>query len=155
MVYMDWPVILSIVSLVLSLVSLGLFVAIFLRLRVLLTSYENKPLLTTLNKVTNELADHAGKIKDNSKDIEGILDNLKVCFQKIAVERFNPFNETGGSQSFVVALLDKNNTGVILTALHARERTRIYTKEVVNGKCQLGLSDEEKSALVKAVKNNV
>lgn len=149
------PIFLDYLTAVFSITALFISIFLFFRLRVLLFKYDNKPLLETLNKIVHDLAEKEKHIKNNTRDIEAIINNLKFCFQKMSIIRFNPFNETGGSQSFVIALLNKDNDGVILTALHARERTRIYTKEIINGKSTLELSSEEKNALVKAVKNRV
>ena len=54
---------------------------------------------------------------DNSKDSNAI--------QKINLLRFNPFDDVGGDQSFVLTLLDKDNSGVLLTSLHHRSFTRL------------------------------
>lgn len=67
--------------------------------------------------------------------------------QKIGVVRFNPFRNTGGDQSFVLALLDNNDSGVLLTSIHGREGTRIYIKGVAFGKSEYTLSTEEEAAL--------
>lgn len=72
--------------------------------------------------------------------------------QKVSLVRFNPFKDTGGDQSFVLCVLDHKDSGFILTAIHNREGTRIYTKEVAAGSTKLSLSVEEKQALAKAVK---
>jgi len=149
------PIFLGYLTTIFSLAALSIGIFLFFRLKTLLFKYDNKPLLETLNKIVRDLAEKEKRLKTNTKDIEAVVNNLKLCFQKMSVVRFNPFNETGGSQSFVVALLNKENDGVILTALHARERTRVYTKEVINGKSVLELSAEEKNALVKAMKDKV
>jgi hypothetical protein len=47
--------------------------------------------------------------------------------------------------------LDGRGTGVLVTGLHTRERTRLYMKAVKNGKCEFELSNEEKKALEKAL----
>lgn len=74
-------------------------------------------------------------------------------FQKVGIVRFNPFADTGGSQSFTVALLDKQDTGVVMTSLYARAGNRWYIKEVVAGKGkEYTLSREEESAIKKAQK---
>lgn len=149
------PIFLSYLTAVFSLLALFISIVIFFRLRILLFKYDNKPLLETLNRVIRDLGEKEKLIKTNTRNIEALVSNIKLCFQKMSIIRFNPFNETGGSQSFVIALLNKDNDGVIITALHARERTRVYTKEIINGKSALELSSEEKNALVKAMKNRV
>ena len=68
--------------------------------------------------------------------------------QKVGLVRFNPFKDTGGDQSFVLSLVDGNNTGVIMSGLYSRSGTRWYAKKVVNGKgIEHELTDEEKKAL--------
>lgn len=68
--------------------------------------------------------------------------------QKVGLVRFNPFKDTGGDQSFVLSLVDGNNTGVIMSGLYSRSGTRWYAKKVVNGKgIEHELTDEEKKTL--------
>jgi hypothetical protein len=75
---------------------------------------------------------------------------------KIKTLRFNPFNDIGGNQSFVICILDENNNGCLLTSLHNRENTRTYAKEVFNGQPtgKNVLSKEEKECLQKALNNS-
>ena len=70
--------------------------------------------------------------------------------QKIGVIRFNPFKETGGDQSFAIALLDADNNGLIISSLFTREGTRVYTKPIESGESKYLLSKEEIEALKKA-----
>lgn len=71
--------------------------------------------------------------------------------QKIGLVRFNPFERVGGEQSFVVALLDKENNGIIVNFIYTREGLRAYTKRVKKGKGEeYGLSEEEKKAIEKS-----
>lgn len=71
--------------------------------------------------------------------------------QKIGLVRFNPFRDAGGNQSFALALLNEENTGIVLTGLHARETTRLYIKDISDGKSKAELSKEEKEAVLRAV----
>jgi len=71
--------------------------------------------------------------------------------QKIGLVRFNPFKDTGGDQSFILSLVDGNDTGVIISGLYARSGTRWYAKRIVKGKsAEHDLSEEEKKALKEA-----
>ena len=71
--------------------------------------------------------------------------------QKIGLLRYNPFADTGGEQSFVVSLLDQNNSGIILTSLQGRSGTRWYAKLIKKGKgVEFDLSKDEEEALKKA-----
>jgi hypothetical protein len=71
--------------------------------------------------------------------------------QKVALLRYNPYGDTGGEQSFTVVLLSGAGDGVLITSLHTRAGTRIYAKEIKDGKSELHLSTEEKKTLDKAL----
>lgn len=72
---------------------------------------------------------------------------------KINVTRFNPFENVGGNQSFILTILDQTDSGVILTSLHNRDVTRIYAKTIKNGQAENNtLSKEEKLAIVNTIK---
>ena len=64
--------------------------------------------------------------------------------------RFNPFPDTGGNQSFALALLDESDDGFVVSSLHSRTGTRIYAKAVVGGKADTSLSTEENEAIDQA-----
>ena len=71
----------------------------------------------------------------------------RFAFQRIGLVRFNPFEDTGGNQSFALALLDAADDGFVITSLHARSGTRIYAKALSGGRSDSALSDEETEAL--------
>jgi hypothetical protein len=92
-----------------------------------------------------------GEIKDINewnKKLQGICD---ISITKVGVIRFNPFKDTGGDQSFAIALLDSNNNGIVLSSLYAREGTRVYTKPIEKGTSSYNLSEEEEGAIKKAI----
>jgi len=73
---------------------------------------------------------------------------------KIHLNRFNPFEEVGGDQSFILCLLDNSLSGVIITSLHHRDFTRVYAKTIKNGESLQGrLSKEEIKTLNETINN--
>lgn len=91
------------------------------------------------------------RINDLDKEIRGLKDEGRLHVQKLGVVRFNPFSDTGSDQSFAIALLDANDSGIVFSTLHGRDRTRIYAKPVVNSRPgDYEFSDEEKEAIRKA-----
>jgi hypothetical protein len=72
------------------------------------------------------------------------------AFQRVGIVRYNPFEETGGNQSFALALLDAEGDGWVLSSLHARAGTRIYAKAIKGGRAEAGLSAEETAAIAQA-----
>ena len=80
------------------------------------------------------------------------LENLtQRTIQKVGVIRYNPFSDTGGDQSFAIALLDSLGNGVVLSSLHSRTDTRVFAKPVQSGRSKFQLSDEEQDAIKKAL----
>ncbi|MGB9609254.1 MAG: DUF4446 family protein, partial [Minisyncoccia bacterium] len=96
-------------------------------------------------------------LKIQNKEIENFCNYLNEMgvnsIQKIGLIRFNPFADTGGNQSFALALLNNFNNGVVISSLHGREGTRIYAKPVIAGKSKYNLSTEEIKAIEKAIKS--
>jgi hypothetical protein len=73
------------------------------------------------------------------------------AFQRVGLVRYNPFEETGGNQSFALALLDAAGDGWVLSSLHARSGTRVYAKAIRTGRADAALSEEETAAIQRAM----
>ena len=71
----------------------------------------------------------------------------QFALSKVGLVRFNPFGDTGGDHSFSIALLDHKENGVVISAVHARSGTRVYAKDIIEGKAKHNLSKEEAKAL--------
>lgn len=114
---------------------------------------KEKSLIPILNELLErEIKIEKGLISLDNKVAE--LDEESQYFiQKVGMLRFNPFNDTGGDQSFIISLLDERDTGVVISSLHTRTGTRWYAKKIVEGKgVDHQLSAEEKDAILKAKK---
>ena len=75
----------------------------------------------------------------------------ELHIQRIGIVRFNPFDDTGGAQSFTMALLDGRDNGIVITSLYARNSNRWYVKEITKGAGKdVALSKEEQAAIKKA-----
>lgn len=102
-------------------------------------------------KETKEVENYAKKVEI---EMAKISKKMQKSIQKIGFVRYNPFgkNDTGGNQSFSIALLDNDDCGFVITSMHAREGTRVYAKSVSEGESTNTLSDEEVEAVKKATK---
>ena len=103
------------------------------------------------------LGAHLEKVYEVSRDVErlkartGSLEAAGVrAFQRVGLVRFNPFEDTGGNQSFALALLDAEGNGWVLSSLHARTGTRVYAKPISGGRSEAALSEEESAAIRQA-----
>lgn len=96
-------------------------------------------------------------IKVENKEIEkycATLENKEnKCLQKIGLVRYNAYKDTGSDLSFAVAILDEENTGIVLNGIYARDSSNIYCKNVEKGESAYALSKEEQEAINRAVNN--
>lgn len=81
-------------------------------------------------------------------------EDISKCIQKVGIVRYSAFKDTGSDLSFVVALLDEKNNGIVFNGIYSREMSNIYAKPVENGKSKYTLSNEESEAIEKAVNTN-
>jgi len=99
-------------------------------------------------EITGELEEG---LKEAFLKIEELRKISEKTIQKIAVIRFNPFNEIGGNQSFSIAMLDDKNNGFVISSLFTKDGNRVYAKAVKEGKSDFLLSDEEREAIARAI----
>ncbi|HTK03756.1 MAG TPA: DUF4446 family protein [Alphaproteobacteria bacterium] len=109
-------------------------------------------LFTLFSKLTKGVEEDLTKkgFGEVRKRLDAIESDSKKHIQKVGLVRFNPFRELGGDHSFSLAILDREDSGIIITSLHTRDRTRVYMKDIKKGESGSELSFEEKKALVQA-----
>lgn len=112
---------------------------------------DKKTIHSVFDKLLSELADLKKELATLKKRYDILERDGTLHIQKIGLVRFNPFKDTGGDQSFTLALIDAHDTGIVISALHSRSGMRWYAKRVVMGRGhEYDLSDEEKQAIVHA-----
>lgn len=104
-------------------------------------------------KIIEEFKSEMRTVKEKGQEIR---DQGLEHLQKVELMRFNPYDDTGGDQSFAVALLDSFGSGVVITSLHARSGTRVFAKSVREGKGDKHeLSKEEELVIKKAMEKKL
>src|SRR5256885_15625741 len=151
---------LAILGLVLAVVGLAAWLAVLQRsesrlrgrLRRILTDNGSAGLDEVLAGQATRIEQLGGRV-DGLNAIQRELETSTTrALQRVGVVRFNPFQDSGGDQSFAIALLDQGGSGVVVSSLHGRAETRIFAKQVVNGRSTHSLSDEEQQAIRAALK---
>jgi Protein of unknown function (DUF4446) len=104
------------------------------------------------------LGTHLERVRQVVRDLDTVAARTAVIERdlisslgRVGLVRFNPFEDTGGNQSFALALLDGRGDGFIVSSLHARAGTRLYAKAVSGGASETALSEEESAALRQAL----
>ena len=88
-----------------------------------------------------------------NKDVLRVFNrNLIGAYQKTGIVKYNAFEGMGGQASFVLALLDLGNNGFLLNVIHSRSSCYTYLKEIKNGQADVVLGNEERTALMQAMK---
>jgi len=103
------------------------------------------------------LGQHLETVHEVGQDLDELTARMAVLessgrhhYARQGLVRFSPFEDTGGNQSFALALLDESDDGLIISSLHSRTGTRIYAKVVTNGKPDSTTSPEETQAIDEA-----
>lgn len=69
------------------------------------------------------------------------------CIKKVGFISYDAYNDTSNKLSFVLALLDNSNDGIIINSIYGIDSSNIYAKLVKNGESNYKLSSEEKEAI--------
>ncbi|HZW52559.1 MAG: DUF4446 family protein [Chloroflexi bacterium] len=146
-------------ALVIAVVVLALWVAWLQRSEALLRRRLRRVIGDAEGSGLDEILDrHLRRLDDIGQRVDALnklhqeLERLSQrTIQRVGVVRFNPFADTGGDQSFAIALLDAEGNGIVLSSLHSRTDTRVFAKQVQSGRSRHALSDEEQDAIRKAL----
>ena len=98
-----------------------------------------------IDETYRKLDELGGGLAQLDRRVDGVV-------SRVAVVRYDAYENTGGHQSASVALLDTSRTGIVLTAIQGRDYARIYVKELEEGRSPVALSPEEQEAVDRAMK---
>ena len=124
------------------------------RYNIFMSGTTAKSLEDTLLKRLDQVDDLIAANSSNEKSINKLFDNMKCTFQKIGLVKYDAFQEMGGKLSFSLAMLNEEDDGFVINAVHSREGCYTYIKEIVGGNSIIVLADEELEALDMAKEAN-
>jgi hypothetical protein len=107
-------------------------------------------LAVALQKLASQLSETTARTERLVVRTEQLDAALARTVQGVGLMRFRAFEDTGGDQSFALALADGEGNGVVISALYGRGATRIYAKPVQGWLSSKTLSGEEEQALAQA-----
>lgn len=99
----------------------------------------------------NEIKELKSQDRANKDAIRTLSKTVKGSYQKFGMVKYNAFKGMGGNLSFAYAILDMNNTGFVINAVHSREGCYMYIKTVERGETDTLLGSEEREALEQAL----
>ena len=90
------------------------------------------------------------RMKRFSKEHMTFKGHLDSCFYKLGLVKYDAFDNMAGELSYSLALLNQDNSGIVLSSMHSKEGCFSYAKEIIKGESYIALSKEEKEAIKKA-----
>ncbi len=105
-------------------------------------------IIFTRFKEMDKVKKNARRVTAEHQKFKGHLDS---CYNKIGLIKYDAFENLSGKLSFSLALLNKDNSGIVLNTLHSRDGCYTYAKEIIGGESYITLSEEEKEAIKKAM----
>jgi hypothetical protein len=107
------------------------------------------------SEITGIIAAQLEENKDEHQKMDKAIDILnwerRKNIKKVGYVRYDSNPDISGHMSFSLAMLNEENSGIILTNIHMMEGSSIYLREIQNGKCEVTLSEEEKQALKETI----
>lgn len=111
--------------------------------------------MESMEKIIIKQFDRLEKLEDsneqNQKQIDEIAESLRNTFQKCGMVKYDAFREMSGKLSYSIALLNKEDNGILLSSMYSREGCYSYVKEIIHGESYINLSEEEAKALRTAI----
>lgn len=131
-----------------SLVSIG---KLKKRYKKMMKGNDNQDIETLITKHIEDIE----KVKADNESLMNQYDEIKSkinkAVQKTAILRYKAFEDVGSDLSFSLALLDDENSGVIVTSIYGRNESTVYAKPIDNGISRYDMSEEEEEVLQRAL----
>ena len=107
-------------------------------------------MLAAHTSTVNEVAEEHKKIRNRISTLEELI---RSSLARVAVVHFDAFEKTGQGLSYCVAILDRNNNGVVFSSICGQEAERSYVKPIEDGRVSPSykLTREEEQALRQAM----
>lgn len=150
--------VLIIITLILVIITLNVSISIY-RLKRKYQIFMRGEDAQSLERIfTNKMKEIDRLVSSNDMQANEIRNLNRVTdktLTKHGIVKYDAFDDVGGKLSFVLSMLDKDNTGFILNVIHSRDNCFTYIKEIVKGESYIMLSEEEQEALERAASHHV
>lgn len=124
------------------------FEASYVTLQTFISGHQLEPLL---QEYIQKMAEQDQGLKTCNVRLSQIELKLRAGVDRAELLRFRAFENVGSDLSFAFALLNQEGNGVVLSAIHSREESRVYAKPINGGLSTYSLSSEEIEVIAKAM----
>ena len=143
--------VLTLVCMIITLVCFTQYRKLYRRYDIFMRGKDAETLEDTILDLLDETAVLQTSDRESRDQLKSLTRQVRASYQKIGIVKYNAFKGMGGNLSFVIALLDDNNSGFILNSVHSREGCYLYMKDGEKGSTDVLLGAEEKEALEMAL----
>jgi hypothetical protein len=116
----------------------------------LMTGADGADLAAALERLAHRAADAEHRLAAVEGHGQAVERQLRTAIRHVGVLRYSAFHDSGGDQSFVVALLDDAADGVVFSSLVSRSGVRVFAKPVAGGRSSYPLTTEEERVIADA-----
>ena len=141
-------IIFSIISLIIAIISLYISVKIYIKYEKNMNKLgEGKDFAQMLQNYVSQV-DKLNKRDDQIIEVCNNINNeLSHCIKKVGLYKYDAFGNTKNSLSFTLALLDRENNGIVINSIYGQDNSNVYSKPIIKGTSKYNLSSEEKEAI--------
>jgi hypothetical protein len=119
--------------------------------RLVLGEREEQDVIAHAAAMQDAFTDLHGYVQETATRLDARLAAVELALRgriaHRALVRYDAYNELSGQQSMSIALLDDEQSGIVLSCIHHRDQARVYGKQVLAGRGELELSPEEAEAV--------
>ena len=110
-----------------------------------------------LTKIMDKYIAQVNKTQEDNDQIKDYIikldDELGKSIKKVGLVKYDAYNNAKNKLSFALALLDRNDNGIVINNIYGVEDSNVYAKPIEKGKSRYNLSAEELDAIKRAVEN--
>ncbi|MDD2628159.1 MAG: DUF4446 family protein [Clostridia bacterium] len=154
----EYVVLLTLLLLIMWITIIVLYIKNKILLKKYIAMYEKT--LKKFNSKTNikdefqSIYDRLNQVENKCKNTESKINEVDIkiekCIQKTAIKRYDAYESGNNELSFVVAMLDNKDDGVLLNNVFHRTGSNLYLKKVKKGETEGTVSNEERQVLNEA-----
>jgi hypothetical protein len=104
-----------------------------------------------MHRIDNELGLHDAAIADLQRRVLHLEQLSVTSLRRTGVISYDAYDDVGGARSRSIALLDDEESGLVVTVLVSRTETSFYLKKITAGTPEEPLSPEEQQAISRAL----
>lgn len=104
-----------------------------------------------LEEYIQKIDEQGVELQKSNARFTPIEDKLRASVDRVELVRFRAFENVGSDLSFAFALLNQEGSGIVLSAIHNRDESRVYGKPVKEGESNYSLTAEEQEVIAKAM----